>query len=238
MPFVIIPAKVRSNTIILPEMSKPEKILANIVGNIQWFGQSDFRIEIAGKVIYIDHVRIVDDLPADIVLITHPHFDHFSEPAIAKVSTSNTVVIGPADCKYSGLCKEFKTFAPGDTFILGETMKIKAVPAYNIIKIKNHPKSNKWLGYLISFEGVTIYHAGDTERIPEMKEFTCDIALLPLGQTYTMSSVDEAVEAIKDLKPKIAIPMHYGLYEGKQADADDFKAKLNGITEVVIKSME
>lgn len=219
-------------------MSTTENPIANLTNNIHWLGQSDFRIETAGKVIYIDHVRVTDDLPADLVLITHPHFDHFSELAIAKVATSNTVVVGPADCKYSGLCKEFKTFTPGDAFILDECIKFKAVPAYNIIKIKNHPKSNKWMGFLISSEGVTIYHAGDTERIPEMKEFTCDIALLPLGQTYTMASVDEAVEAIKDLKPKIAIPMHYGLYEGNQADADNFKAKLIGVTEVVIKTIE
>jgi L-ascorbate metabolism protein UlaG (beta-lactamase superfamily) len=208
-----------------------------MINKMHWLGQSDYRIETAGKVIYIDHIKKTDDLPADIILITHSHGDHFSKDAIAKVATANTIILGPADCKYTGVCKEFITFLPGDEYAPDEYIKINAVPAYNIVK-SNHPKSNKWLGYLVTSEGVTIYHSGDTERIPEMKEFTCDIALLPLGQTYTMASVDEAVEAAKDVKAKIAIPMHYGLYEGKVSDASDFKAKLDGIIEVVIKTIE
>lgn len=211
---------------------------AEMVNNMHWLGQSDYRIETAGKVIYIDHTKTTVDKPADLILITHSHGDHFSSSAIAKVATANTVILGPADCKYTGVCKEFITIAPGDEYILNEFVKIKAVPAYNVVKVNNHPKAKKWVGYLVSSEGVTIYHAGDTERIPEMKEFTCDISLLPLGQTYTMASVDEAVEATKDVQPVIAIPMHYGTGEGKATDATDYKNKLNGIIEVIIKTKE
>jgi L-ascorbate metabolism protein UlaG (beta-lactamase superfamily) len=211
---------------------------AEMVNNMHWLGQSDYRIETAGKVIYIDHTKTTADKPADLILITHSHSDHFSTAAIAKVATTNTVVLGPADCKYTGICKEFITIVPGDEYILNEYIKIKAVPAYNVVKVNNHPKAKKWVGYLVSSEGVTIYHAGDTERIPEMKEFTCDISLLPLGQTYTMASVDEAVEATKDVNPQIAIPMHYGTGEGKASDATDYKSKLNGIIEVIIKTKE
>ena len=209
-----------------------------MINNMHWLGQADYRIETAGKVIYIDHVKKTGDLPADIILITHSHSDHLSPAAIAKVASENTVILGPADCKYTGLCKEFITILPEEEYKLNDIVKIKAVPAYNMVKINNHPKAKNWVGYLITSGGVTIYHAGDTERIPEMKQFTCDIALMPLGQTYTMDSVDEAVEATKDVKAKIAIPMHYGLYEGKVSDADDYKAKLKGITDVIIKTIE
>jgi L-ascorbate metabolism protein UlaG (beta-lactamase superfamily) len=211
---------------------------AEMVNKMHWLGQSDYRIETAGKVIYIDHIKTTADKPADLILITHSHSDHLSAGAIAKVATANTVILGPADCKYTGVCKEFITIVPGDEYALNEFVKIKAVPAYNVVKVNNHPKAKKWVGYLVSSEGVTIYHAGDTERIPEMKEFTCDISLLPLGQTYTMASVDEAVEATKDLNPRIAIPMHYGTGEGKASDATDYKAKLDGIIEVIIKTKE
>jgi len=216
---------------------KSQLSAGEMVNNLHWLGQADYRIETAGIVIYIDHTKNAVDKPADVVLITHSHGDHFSTAAIAKVATENTVVIGPADCKYNGICKEFRTLLPGQEYAVNEYINIKAVNAYNVVK-SNHPKSKNWVGYLISSEGVTTYHAGDTERIPEMKTFTCDIALMPLGQTYTMNSVDEAVEATKDVQAKIAIPMHYGLYEGKAADAASYKTKLDGIIEVILKTIE
>ncbi|MBM3437493.1 MAG: MBL fold metallo-hydrolase, partial [Bacteroidetes bacterium] len=111
----------------------------------------------------------------------------------------------------------------------------EAVPAYNVVKTKFHPKSNKWLGYILELEGKKIYLAGDTERIPEMKAIACDIALLPLGQTYTMNSVEDAAEAAKDVKAGIVIPIHYGLYEGTQADSARLKKLLEGFAEVILK---
>ncbi|MCK4836639.1 MAG: MBL fold metallo-hydrolase, partial [Candidatus Aminicenantes bacterium] len=99
-------------------------------------------------------------------------------------------------------------------------------------------KENQWVGYILTIDGIRIYHAGDTERIPEMKNFSCDIALLPLGQTYTMNSVKEAAEAAIDVKAKIAIPIHYGLYEGKTQDAVEFQNILKDKIKVIIKEKE
>ena len=104
-------------------------------------------------------------------------------------------------------------------------MVIQTVPAYNIVK-NFHKKESDYLGYIINFDGIKVYHTGDTERISEMKEVDCDIILLPLGQTYTMNSVEEAAEAVKDTKAIIAIPIHYGLYEGTLEDALKFMAIL------------
>jgi L-ascorbate metabolism protein UlaG (beta-lactamase superfamily) len=107
--------------------------------------------------------------------------------------------------------------------ILG--MRVNAVHAYNLVK-DFQKKSARYLGYVIDFEGVSVYHTGDTERIPEMKEIRCDIILLPLGQTYTMNSVEEAVEVVLDTKARIAIPIHWGLYEGTKEDAVKFEELL------------
>jgi L-ascorbate metabolism protein UlaG (beta-lactamase superfamily) len=112
------------------------------------------------------------------------------------------------------------------------------VPAYNVVKTNYHPKGNKWVGYILTIDGVKIYHAGDTERIPEMQEFTCDIVMLPLGQTYTMNSVEEAAEATLDVQAKIAIPIHYGMYEGTVEDAKKFQELLKNKVQVVIQTQE
>ncbi|MBU1063196.1 MBL fold metallo-hydrolase, partial [bacterium] len=99
-----------------------------------------------------------------------------------------------------------------------------------------HPKSKNYLGYVLTIDGVRVYHAGDTERIPEMQQFDCDIALLPLGQKYTMNSVYEAANSALDVKAKIAIPIHYDMFEGKLSDADAFQEILKGKVKVIIKS--
>jgi L-ascorbate metabolism protein UlaG (beta-lactamase superfamily) len=103
-----------------------------------------------------------------------------------------------------------------------------------VVKTNYHPKENNWIGYIIDVDGVLVYHAGDTERIPEMRNMIVDIALLPLGQTYTMNSVEEAAEAAIDINPSIAVPIHYGMYEGSVEDALKFKELLAGKVEVVI----
>ena len=121
-----------------------------------------------------------------------------------------------------------------DQTILFEGITINTVPAYNLIKY-NHPKEMKWVGYLINFGDLKIYHPGDTNRIPEMKSIRCDIAFMPLGQTYTMQSVEEAADAIIDVKAKVAIPIHYGTYEGTEQNALRFKEILSNKAITVIK---
>jgi L-ascorbate metabolism protein UlaG (beta-lactamase superfamily) len=205
-----------------------------MVKNIHWIEQACIKIEKAKMKIYIDPLAIQKTDKANIILITHTHGDHYSIDDINKATGPNTLIIGPADCNYTGSAK-FITLKPGESYKT-RNVKIKAVPAYNVVKTDFHPKSNNWVGYLITIDGVTIYHAGDTERIYEMKDFSCDIALLPLGQVYTMNSVEEAAEAAKDVKAKIAIPIHYGLYEGTAEDALKFKSLLEGQIKVVIKN--
>ncbi len=213
---------------------------AKMVDNIHWFGQAAIKINAEDKVIYIDPYRIKKKDKADIILVTHEHQDHFSKADISKIVYDKTILVAPETCKNS-----VKGVIPGKVVLLKSGMshevddiKIEAVPAYNIKKTNFHPKSNVWLGYILTVNGVRIYHAGDTERIPEMKNFNCDIALLPLGQTYTMNSVKEAAEAALDVKAKIAIPMHYGLYEGTPEDAKTFKNLLEGKINVIILNEE
>src|ERR1035437_3422522 len=188
-----------------------------MVKNIHWIQQSCFRIEGSKCKIYTDPLSITKTDVANIILITHSHGDHFSPDDINKLTGPNTIIIAPSDCNYTGSAKRV-ILKPGEVYT-NKCVKIKAVPAYNITKTQYHPKSNNWVGYVITINGVTIYHAGDTERIPEMKDITCDIAMLPLGQTYTMNSVADAAESAKDVKAKVAIPMHFDFYEGTVEDA-------------------
>jgi len=208
-----------------------------MAANMHWIDQSCFRINAGALKIYTDPYNIKTPDTADIVVITHAHTDHFSPGDLDKIVGPNTILIAPADVIYAGKGGKRVTLIPGQEYLAYNCIAIKAVPAYNISKTY-HPKANNWVGYLITANGVTIYDAGDTERIPEMKDFTCDIAMLPLGQTYTFASVDDAVAAAKDVKAKLAIPMHYGDFEGTAGDAVSFKTKLDGIIPVVIKTKE
>ena len=211
-----------------------------MVENIHWLGQAAVKLVAGGKVIYIDPYQISDKDKADIILISHSHRDHFSTNDISKIHKENTVFIAPKDCKKTIgnlFKKEVTVLEPGMNRKVGDIV-IEAVPAYNVIKTHYHPKKNRWVGYILTIDGVRMYHAGDTERIPEMKDFSCDIAMLPLGQTYTMNSVKEATEAALDVKAKIAIPIHYGMYEGTAEDAENFKKILKDKVKVIIKEKE
>lgn len=211
-----------------------------MVEKIHWLGQATVKIRAGGKVIYVDPYQIKMTDEADMALITHPHQDHLSLDDVARVVKEKTIFVAPKDAaeKLKGkFANQVIVSFPGmKTNVKG--VEIEAVPAYNVVKAKFHPKGNGWVGYVLKVEGVRIYHAGDTERIPEMKDIACDIALLPLGQTYTMNSVEEAAEAALDVKARLVIPIHYGLYEGKASDAEEFKKLLEGKVTVAIKPKE
>ena len=204
------------------------------VENIHWLGHDSFRIEDQGKQIYIDPWKLsAKAAKADYIFVTHSHYDHFSKEDIDKIKTAGTKIIGPAD-----VAKEFGKNAvaiSSNQEITMDQLKIKAIPAYNIDK-KFHPKANNWVGYLITLsDGTTIYHAGDTDFIPEMKSLKVDIALLPVSGTYVMTA-DEAIQAANTFQPKVVIPMHYGTIVGNENDAEKFQAGFKG--ECVIKNIE
>ena len=196
---------------------------------IVWLGHDAFRID-ASKTIYIDPYEIEGGIEADIILVTHEHFDHCSPDDVAKIQSQKTVIITEKDSaqKLSG---DVRVMTPGESLAL-DNVVIEAVPAYNTQK-QFHPKGNGWLGFVIEIDGVRIYHAGDTDMIPEMKGLQVDIALLPVSGTYVMTS-DEAVEAALAIGPSLAIPMHYGAIVGNASDADNFRDKLKGRVDVLV----
>ncbi len=188
--------------------------------SIIWLGHASFLIEVGGKNIYIDPYSLPEDLPkADIILITHPHFDHLSQEDISKVERKGTVVVLPQDAKGQFSRPNLLTINPGQEMTIGE-FTIKAVPAYNINK-SFHPKDKGWVGYIVKTPLGSVYHAGDTDLIPEMKGIKADVALLPIGGTYTMNW-SEAVEAAKEMDIQAAIPMHWGKIVGSRRDAELF----------------
>jgi L-ascorbate metabolism protein UlaG (beta-lactamase superfamily) len=188
-----------------------------------------FRIA-GSKVIYTDPFQVAKSDEADIVLLTHEHFDHLSLDDLKKVIFPGTTIVASPLCK-DGLkavkVKEVHYLDPGGKHGVGK-VEIDGVPAYNVNKFREpgkafHPKGEKRLGFVIKMDGTTVYHAGDTDFIPEMKSIPCDIALLPVSGTYVMTA-EEAAEAAAALHPKIAVPMHYGAIVGSEADAQKFKS--------------
>jgi L-ascorbate metabolism protein UlaG (beta-lactamase superfamily) len=200
-----------------------------MIENIQWLGHDTFRI--AGeKVVYTDPFKLVKRDTADIILITHEHYDHCSPEDIKKVQGPDTVIVAPPDC-VSKLEGDVRGVRAGDRIEIGG-IPIEVVPSYNRDK-KFHPKEKGWVGYIFTLLGRRIYLAGDTDYIPEMKNFRADIALLPVSGTYVMTA-EEAVQAALDIKPQMAIPMHYGSIVGSEADAERFAKGLKGKIEVMI----
>jgi len=186
---------------------------------ITWLGHASVMIQGGSHVVYIDPWKIGTSLPkADIILITHDHFDHYSEDDIKLLSKKGTVIVSSVP---GPLVDE--VMKPGDTKDV-RGIPIKAIPSYNIDK-EFHPKVNRWVGYIVTVENKKVYHAGDTDRIPEMEGLDVDVALLPVGGTYTMDAAS-AIDAIEDIKPRHVIPIHFGDIVGTRADAE----RLLGVT--------
>ena len=200
-----------------------------MTGNIHWLGHDTFRIK-GEQLIYTDPFKIKKKDTAGIILITHEHYDHCSAEDVKKLQGPETVIVTPADCA-SKLQGNVKIVKPGDKIEV-RGVQIEAVPSYNTNK-QFHTKDRGWVGYVFTVKGQRIYIAGDTDRIPEMKNIRTDIALLPVSGTYVMTA-DEAAQAALDIKPKVAIPMHYGSIVGTKEDARKFAEKLKGKIEVVI----
>lgn len=204
----------------------------DVVKNITWLGHDGFLIKGNGKAIVIDPFQVKECESADIILVTHEHYDHCSPEDIEKIQKDSTVIVTEADSakKLSG---DVRVVQPGDKLTVSG-IEIEAVSAYNTNK-KFHPKQNGWLGFIVTVDGVRIYHAGDTDLIPEIGSLEADIALLPVSGTYVMTA-EEAIEAAKIIKPKLAIPMHYGAIVGSADDARRFCDALAGTCEAVLLS--
>jgi len=197
--------------------------------SIVWLGHDSFRVD-SGKVVYFDPYQISDGPKADLILVSHDHFDHCSPEDVAKIQQPKTVVITEKDSAKK-LKGDVRVVKPGDALTVSG-VKVEAVSSYNVDKAF-HPKKNGWLGFIVELDGVRIYHAGDTDLIPEMKYFQVDIAMMPVSGTYVMTA-DQALKATLAMKPKLAIPMHYGAIVGNEEDAQKFKKGLEGKVEVLI----
>lgn len=202
--------------------------LKQMTANIHWLGHDAFRIDAGSTVIYLDPFQLKEGLPkADLILITHDHFDHNNPADVAKIRKPDTTIVTVQ--KGAGkLTGDVKLIKPGEEMIV-KRIPVKAVAAYNINKFRSpgvpfHPKEAGYAGYIMTVSGLRIYHAGDTDFIPEMKGLSCDIALLPVSGMFVMTA-EEAVQAAAAIKPKVAIPMHVGGPVGNISAAQTFKEK-------------
>ena len=204
--------------------------------DIEVLYHSSIRIN-KGKMIYIDPYHIEKNFnDADMIFITHDHYDHYSEEDIDKVRKNNTIFIVPENLLNKLIKKGINdeniiTLDPGDAENI-DGIKVEAIHSYNIDK-PFHPKENNWLGYIIEIDGVRYYIAGDTDITEENKKIKCDVAFVPVGGTYTMN-FSEAAQLINIIKPKIAVPIHYGSIVGTKQDATDFIKLLYPTTKGII----
>jgi L-ascorbate metabolism protein UlaG (beta-lactamase superfamily) len=187
---------------------------------IFWLGHASIRIE-SERVIYIDPWKVKGEPKADLILVSHSHYDHFSLKDIEKLQKDGTIIIGPPDCT-AQIKGEVRTIRPGEAVTVGD-IKIEAVPSYNSQKAF-HPRTNQWLGFILELAGTRVYYAGDTDFIPEMKDIKADIVIVPVGGTYTMTA-EEAAEAVALIQPQLAIPIHCGDIVGAMDDASRDSAK-------------
>jgi L-ascorbate metabolism protein UlaG (beta-lactamase superfamily) len=192
-----------------------------MIENLHWLGHASFYLKSNnGTVVFFDPYHLKDGLPkADLILISHDHYDHCSGADVARVSKPGTVIIGPRPAA-ARLKLAVQALSPGMS-VEARGVLVEAVASYNLDK-PFHPMACGNLGFIAAVDGVRHYHAGDTDLIPEMKGVRAEVALLPVGGTYTMGP-SEAAQAAGWIKPKIAVPMHYGTVVGSAADAERFK---------------
>lgn len=190
--------------------------MRDLLDGITWFRGSSVRIRRDGVEIHVDPLGLTEDSKADLVLLTHPHYDNFSEGDIERVRTPNTVLVAPASMKK--LLEDADHFMrPGDMLQL-DGFDVLAVPAHNVDK-KFHTEENGWLGYVFTIGGTTYYHAGDTDFLPAMFGIRCDVAFLPCGGHYTMN-VEQAAQAGEACGAELIVPIHWGEPHGTLEDIE------------------
>lgn len=209
-----------------------------MLDNIEVFTQSSIRIKDKTRTIYVDPFQMKSDPhDADYVFITHSHSDHFSLDDIRKVIKSSTILVVPTKMEDDAreLSAEVKSIIPLKPGIYKEIsgLEVETIPAYNTVK-PFHPKRAEWLGYILRIDGKRVYIAGDTGATKEAKQVRCDIALIPVGGTYTMD-VKRAAELVNIIRPEYAIPTHYGSIVGKKTDGQTFASLVDSTIKVVEK---
>lgn len=204
--------------------------------NIEVLYHSSIKIN-KGNTIYFDPFKIDKEYhDADIIFITHSHYDHYSEEDILKVRKENTCIVAPFDLLDNLLTLDFTkesitTVKPNENYNVNG-LTFKTIPAYNTNK-SFHPKSNNWVGYLLTLNDTIYYIAGDTDITEENKQVKCDVTFVPIGGTYTMD-YKEAAELINEIKPKIAVPTHYAAIVGAKEDGENFVKLLDSEIECKI----
>lgn len=216
-----------------------------------WYKQSAYRWRGDKLVVYIDPWGLTGDLPeADIILITHYHFDHFSpdgaykdpnksfapkgEGDLPKITGKKTVIVAPRDVA-AELSGNVKAVSPGQR-LEAAGVRIETVPAYNTVeeRLEAHPQRNGWVGYVLELGGTTYYHAGDTDHLPDLDKVKADVSFVPVGGTFTMDAT-EAAGLVKRQRPKLAVPMHYGYVVGSPSEGERFKREASPIEVQLLK---
>ena len=207
--------------------------------DVGWLGHDGFVLQ-GSKTIIIDPFKAKGNHKADLMLISHEHYDHLSADDITRFSTSSTKVIAPTICKEAlsnlGLTA---TYVTPDSKQEIDGVVVETLPAYNLNKFRSpgkvfHPKEDGRVGYIVTLDGARFYHAGDADAIPEMKGVDVDVAFLPVSGTYVMTA-EEAVGAAKMMKTKVVVPMHFGTIVGTKADAERFKKLASCETKIMDK---
>ena len=195
---------------------------------VEWLGHSGFRVRAPGGVVYIDPYRVEDGPEADVILVTHGHYDHYSPQDVERLSHARTVLVAPAPVAERARGRVV-SIAPGEALEdeLLRGVHVAAIPAYNTSKRDPsgnvfHPREAGWVGFVLNVRGERLYHSGDTDVIPEMDTVAgVDVALLPVSGTYVMTA-GEAAEAARRIQPRVAVPMHWGEHIGSREDAEVF----------------
>jgi len=202
-----------------------------VLDKLAWLGHAGFFYAGPPR-IYIDPFKITAGPAADLVLLTHPHYDHCSPAALEHIVNEDTEIVCPTDCLTTlrSLPGSRRIVEPGQKMSL-HGIAIETVPAYTR-KSRMHGRDNAWVGYIIELGGKRLYHAGDTDYIPEMRGLECDVACLPISGGETMTLV-EAAAAANSIAPDIVVPMHYGII------GDDIDPELFGnLTRIAVRALE